>query len=148
MKYPNYQKRTKVYRVINNVTRIKLLLMVNKNIPLVYAAKQLQINYSTAKTIMRAFRNRNKLLNTKSQKFGIFHIFKQELKSSNPKKHYIRSKSTRKESTTSKNLSNMDMSEMINLLNLREELTQKILLNQIIINSFYAFSPLYIPLID
>ena len=49
MKYPNYQKRTKVYRVINNVTRIKLLLMVNKNIPLVYAAKQLQINYNDIK---------------------------------------------------------------------------------------------------
>jgi hypothetical protein len=81
MKLIKKSLNSKVYKVISNARRIKLILLVNSEVPLVKAAKQLGINYSTAKTIMRVFRNRNRIFNSNPmEKLKIFHIFHGEKK--------------------------------------------------------------------
>ena len=60
-------KREKIYQTICNDTRIKILNMFNSGIPLVRVAKDLKINYSTVKTIIRIFRIERRILRKDTQ---------------------------------------------------------------------------------
>lgn len=54
-------KKKSVYDSVTNEKRIKLIQMVNKGEKLNHSAHVLNINYSTAKTILRIFRNESRI---------------------------------------------------------------------------------------
>ena len=135
------KKSSTVYRVISNAKKIKLILLVSNEVSLVRAAKELDINYSTAKTIMRVFRYRNGLLKSKSnQKLRIFHIFKNDLNhfGTQSTNNYKSSKQSKKSDENSKNLKIKSLPELIFLCNVKNRLAETIIQNQQIINTFLS----------
>ena len=57
----NSIKREKIYNRTSNNARVKLLQLIKDKCTMIQAAKLLNINYSTAKTIMRVYRRENRI---------------------------------------------------------------------------------------
>jgi hypothetical protein len=56
-----FKKRTKYVRIPNNKKKLLIDYVINKKIKLCRATELLSIKYSTAKTVMRLYRNQNNI---------------------------------------------------------------------------------------
>lgn len=79
-----------IYKKVTNEKRLKLLSLVREeSVSLKVAAKMLEINYSTAKTILRVFRLENRILKKSAHKRKPRRTQSQSVESSNNETTYI-----------------------------------------------------------